>query len=79
MTKSSTGAARAVEALNAKLRDANGRLHAFLNSLQVLVTALDIPREDEQVMELLSNSRDALLDAVEFLDPGGQPSDSVMG
>lgn len=64
MSESLADAITASEALNAKLRDGNSRLHAFLNSLQALVTALDIPRENDQVMELLSNSLDSLLDAV---------------
>ena len=65
MSDADIDAVGAAKALNAKLRDSNHRLHAFLNSLQVLVTALDIPREDDQVMELLSNSLDTLLDAVD--------------
>ena len=64
MTESSTRAVSTTQALNAKLRDHSHRLHVFLNTLQALVNALDIPREDDQVMELLSNSLDALLDAV---------------
>jgi len=54
----------ATQALNARLRDSNHRLHGFLNTLQALVTALDVPHENDQVMDLLSNSLDALLDAV---------------
>jgi GAF domain-containing protein len=50
--------------LNARLRDGNHRLHGFLNTLQALVAALDVPHENDQVMDLLSNSLDALLDAV---------------
>ena len=64
MSESKSEAVREIETLNAKLRDGNRRLHTFLNTLQVLVTALDIPREDEHVMQLISNSLDALLDAV---------------
>ena len=65
MTTNGTDAVSAAEALNAKLRDGNNRLHAFLNTLQVLVAALDIQREDEQTMDLLANSLDALLQAVD--------------
>ena len=54
----------ATEALNARLRDGNHRLHGFLDTLQALVTALDVPHENDQVMDLLSNSLDALLDAI---------------
>jgi GAF domain-containing protein len=64
VTENSTDAISAAEALNAKLRDSNHRIHAYLNTLHVLVTALDIAHEDEQVMALLSNSLDALLNAV---------------
>ena len=64
MSVNDDDAATAIEALNSKLRVSNHRLHTFLNALQALVTALDIPREDEQVMELLSNSLDGLLDTV---------------
>lgn len=64
MTDDRRDAISTATALNAKLRDSNNRMHMFLNTLQVLVAALDIQREDELVMELLSNSLDALLEAV---------------
>ena len=60
MTPDNTDAINTAEILNAKLRDGNNRVHAFLNTLQ----ALDIQREDEQIMEHLDNSLDALLNAV---------------
>lgn len=52
------------QALNARLRDGNHRLHGFLNTLQGLVTALDVQTEDDQVMTLLSECLDALLHAI---------------
>ena len=64
MTDDRSGAISTAEALNAKLRDSNSRLHVFLNTLQVLVAALDVQREDELVMDLLSKSLDALLEVV---------------
>ena len=55
----------ALETRNTKLRNGNQRLHRFLNTLQGLVAALDVPSEDDQVMDLLSSSLDALISAID--------------